>query len=139
MRTSRGGRCRSGHRPKTVTVPVAQLRIDRRLEEALVHGPDPLHLAEVFGLDEKTTTRYANSARVCLVRPQENHPATSHRTHGSTPDIRASNLRVPAEVPSVFANSPGSWEAAPASDLQHVWQLTTAPCARCSLAGNLQQ
>ncbi|WP_413812573.1 hypothetical protein [Streptomyces sp. OE57] len=30
-----------------------QLRVDRRLEEALVRGPDPLHLAEVFGLDEK--------------------------------------------------------------------------------------
>ncbi|MGG8408041.1 hypothetical protein ACM614_16195 [Streptomyces sp. 12297] len=40
-----------------------QLRVDRQLEEALAHGPDPLHLAEVFGLDEKTAIRYANSAR----------------------------------------------------------------------------
>jgi integrase len=31
-----------------------RLRVDRQLEEALTHGPDPLHLAEVFGLDEKT-------------------------------------------------------------------------------------
>ncbi|WP_265737603.1 hypothetical protein [Actinacidiphila soli] len=28
-------------------------RVDRKLEEALTHGPDPLHLAEVFGLDEQ--------------------------------------------------------------------------------------
>lgn len=31
-----------------------RLRVDRQLEEALTHGPDPLHLAEVIGLDEKT-------------------------------------------------------------------------------------
>ncbi|MFD7785467.1 hypothetical protein ACFV4Q_20595 [Streptomyces nojiriensis] len=30
-----------------------RLRVDRQLEEALIHGPDPLRLAEVFGLDEK--------------------------------------------------------------------------------------
>ncbi|MFC4503696.1 MULTISPECIES: hypothetical protein [Streptomyces] len=36
--------------------------MDRQLEEALVHGPDPLHLAEVFGLGERTAIRYANSA-----------------------------------------------------------------------------
>jgi integrase len=43
-----------------------RLRIDRQLEEALVHGPDPLHLAEVFGMDEKTAIRYADSARQLL-------------------------------------------------------------------------
>ncbi|MGW6741393.1 hypothetical protein ACWGDX_11765 [Streptomyces sp. NPDC055025] len=48
-----------------------QLRVDRRLQEALVHGPDPLHLAEVFGLDEKTAIRYANSARALLEQPAE--------------------------------------------------------------------
>ncbi|MEW2490840.1 hypothetical protein AB0915_33300, partial [Streptomyces sp. NPDC048411] len=48
-----------------------QLRVDRQLEEALVHGPDPLHLAEVFGLDEKTAIRYANSARALLEQPVE--------------------------------------------------------------------
>lgn len=31
-----------------------RLRVDPRLEEAMVKGPDPLHLAEVSGLDEKT-------------------------------------------------------------------------------------
>ncbi|MFE3558348.1 hypothetical protein ACFXKW_26330 [Streptomyces sp. NPDC059193] len=48
-----------------------RLRIDRQLEEALTHGPDPLHLAEVFGLDEKTTMRYADSARARLEQAAE--------------------------------------------------------------------
>ncbi|MFJ2420466.1 hypothetical protein [Streptomyces brevispora] len=48
-----------------------RLRVDRRLEEALTHGPDPLHLAEVFGLDEKIAMRYADSARALLERPAE--------------------------------------------------------------------
>jgi hypothetical protein len=42
------------------------LRVDRQLEEALTHGADPLHLALVFGIDEKTAIRYAVSARVLL-------------------------------------------------------------------------
>ncbi|MGW1405393.1 hypothetical protein [Streptomyces sp. NPDC002403] len=46
-------------------------RVDRQLEEALTHGPDPLHLAEVFGLDEKTAMRYADSARRLPERPVE--------------------------------------------------------------------
>ncbi|MFJ9566021.1 hypothetical protein ACIRQQ_39065 [Streptomyces fuscichromogenes] len=44
-----------------------RLRIDRQLEEAMAQGPDPLHLAEVFGLDEKTAMRYADSARQLLL------------------------------------------------------------------------
>jgi hypothetical protein len=40
-----------------------RLRMDRQLEEALTHRADPLHLALVFGIDEKTAIRYANSAR----------------------------------------------------------------------------
>lgn len=43
-----------------------RLRVDRQLEEALTHGPDPLHLAVVFGLNEKTAIRYASSARQLL-------------------------------------------------------------------------
>jgi hypothetical protein len=34
-----------------------RLRVDRQLDEARTHGPDPLHLAAVFGLDEKTAIR----------------------------------------------------------------------------------
>ncbi|WP_413752420.1 hypothetical protein NRF20_09725 [Streptomyces sp. R-74717] len=62
-----------------------RLRVDRQLEEALTHGPDPLHLAEVFGLDETTAIRYAAAARQILERPLEADPATSPRTRGSTP------------------------------------------------------
>lgn len=43
-----------------------RLRVDRQLEEALTHGPDPLHLALVFGIDEKTAIRYAASAQQLL-------------------------------------------------------------------------
>ncbi|MGW2512279.1 hypothetical protein ACWC0A_23355 [Streptomyces scopuliridis] len=77
-----------------------RFRVDRQLEEALVHGPDPLHLAEVFGLDEKTEIRYANSARVLLERPLESDPATSPRTHGSAPGIGGLIPRDPAQQPS---------------------------------------
>jgi integrase len=48
-----------------------RLRVDRQLEEALTRGPDPLHLAEVFGLDEKTAMRYADSARALLHQAAE--------------------------------------------------------------------
>ncbi|WP_328681167.1 hypothetical protein OG905_36300 [Streptomyces sp. NBC_00322] len=51
-----------------------RLRVDRQLEEAMVHGPDPLHLAEVFGLDEKTAMRYADSARALLEQAAETDP-----------------------------------------------------------------
>ncbi|GGP01159.1 hypothetical protein GCM10012280_71460 [Wenjunlia tyrosinilytica] len=67
------------------TATLERLRMDRQLEEALAHGPDPLHLAEVFGLSEKTAIRYANSARALLEQDLESAPATSPRTHGSTP------------------------------------------------------
>jgi hypothetical protein len=43
-----------------------RLRVDRQIDEALTHGPDPLHLAAVFGLDQKTAIRYAASARQLL-------------------------------------------------------------------------
>jgi hypothetical protein len=40
-----------------------RLHADRQLEESLIHGPDPLHLAAVFGVHENTAIRYANAAR----------------------------------------------------------------------------
>jgi hypothetical protein len=49
------------------------LRVDRQLEEALTHGPDPLHLAVVFGLDETTAIRYCQAARQLLQTPAEEH------------------------------------------------------------------
>ncbi|MER6408286.1 hypothetical protein ABT269_33345 [Streptomyces viridosporus] len=54
-----------------------RLRVDRQLEEALTHGPDPLHLAEVFGLDEKTAMRYADSARALLEQAAEHSASPS--------------------------------------------------------------
>lgn len=50
-----------------------RLRVDRQLEEALTHGPDPLHLAAVFGIDQKTAIRYAASARQLLETAAEQH------------------------------------------------------------------
>lgn len=49
------------------------LRVDRQLDEALTHGPDPLHLAVVFGLDETTAVRYSTAARKLLLTPAEQH------------------------------------------------------------------
>lgn len=58
-----------------------RLRVDRQLEEALTNGPDPLHLAAVFGIDQKTAIRYAASARQLLETAAEQHHAAG--THGS--------------------------------------------------------
>jgi hypothetical protein len=60
-----------------------RLRVDRQLEEALTHGPDPLHLAAVFGLDPKTAIRYADNARALLVTTAEERvPASPHEPKG---------------------------------------------------------
>ncbi len=60
-----------------------RLRVDRQLEEALAHGPDPLHLAAVFGLDPKTAIRYAENARLLLTtRADEQDPASSTEPKG---------------------------------------------------------
>lgn len=53
------------------------LRVDRQLDEALAHGPDPLHLAVVFGLDETTAIRYSAAARKILETPAEEHDQPS--------------------------------------------------------------
>ena len=65
-----------GHRSATLRGQAAtleRLRVDRQLEEALTLGPDPLHLAAVFGLDPKTAIRYAENARTLLVTTAEEH------------------------------------------------------------------
>ncbi len=54
-----------------LTATLERLRVDRQLEEALTHGPDPLHLATIFGIDEKTAIRYATTARQLLRTPLE--------------------------------------------------------------------
>jgi len=51
-----------------------RLRVDRQLDEALTCGPDPLHLAAVFGLDDTTAIRYATAARQLLDTAAEHDP-----------------------------------------------------------------
>ena len=48
-----------------------RLRVHRQLDEALARGPDPLHLAAMFGLDPKTAIRYAENARQLLTTAAE--------------------------------------------------------------------
>jgi hypothetical protein len=55
-----------------------RLSADRQLDEALAYGPDPLHLAAVFGLDDKTAIRYAAAARQILESGAERHAAHCH-------------------------------------------------------------
>jgi len=57
------------------TATIERLRIDRQLEEALHHGPDPLHLATIFDLDPKTAIRYSNAARQ-LLEPLDDNTGT---------------------------------------------------------------
>jgi hypothetical protein len=39
-----------------------RMRSDRWLEEALSHGPDPLHLSTVLGISTSAAMRYAQAA-----------------------------------------------------------------------------
>jgi hypothetical protein len=56
---------------RAATATLEALRVDRQLDEALTHRPDPLHLAVVFGLAETTAIRYSNAARQLLQTPAE--------------------------------------------------------------------
>lgn len=58
-----------------LTATLDRLHIDRQLEESLTHGPDPLHLAAVFGISPGTAIRYAAAARELLTTPAELHQA----------------------------------------------------------------
>jgi hypothetical protein len=69
-----------------LTATLERLRADRQLEEALTCGPDPLHLAAVFGVDDTTAIRYATIARQLLETPAEqHHPRELPRTQGPEP------------------------------------------------------
>ncbi|WP_328512752.1 hypothetical protein OG842_43115 (plasmid) [Streptomyces sp. NBC_00376] len=67
---------------RNLTATLERLRVDRQLEEALTHGADPLHLALVFGIDEKTAIRYADSARALLEQTAEHSPSPSGKELG---------------------------------------------------------
>lgn len=67
---------------RNLTANLERLRVDRQFEEALTHGPDPLHLTVMFGVCDKTAIRYAESAKQILTTLLEE---TAQRTQGSTP------------------------------------------------------
>ncbi len=67
------------------TATLERLRVDRQLDEALTRGPDPLHLAAVFGLDDKTAIRYANAAKQIMQTAAERH--ASDPAYGSASSI----------------------------------------------------
>ncbi|MGH3182561.1 MAG: hypothetical protein ACRDOE_11745, partial [Streptosporangiaceae bacterium] len=60
-----------------LTATLEALRAGRQLDEALTHGPDPLYLAVMSGLDETTAIRYANAARHLLTATAEQHDPAS--------------------------------------------------------------
>ena len=62
-----------------------RLRVDRQLQEALARGPDPLHLATMFGLDPKTAIRYAENARQLLITAASEQERTLSRFGGVRP------------------------------------------------------
>ncbi|MGW6456436.1 hypothetical protein ACWF94_10985, partial [Streptomyces sp. NPDC055078] len=68
-----------------------RLRVDRQLEGALTHGPDPLHHAEVFGLDERPRCATRTPHGPCWDRPPP-RPAqrVDREPTGSTVRIRES-------------------------------------------------
>lgn len=70
-----------------LTATLERLHVDRQLEEALAHGPDPLHLTAVFGLSDQTAIRYAAAARQVLQTQAEHHAIVSSAepTDPSTP------------------------------------------------------
>lgn len=59
-----------------------RLRVHRQLDEALTWGPDPLHLAAMFGLDPATAIRYAESARQLLITAAEEQDPGGASTNG---------------------------------------------------------
>jgi integrase len=60
---------------RDIGVSLEQLRVDRQLDEALTAGPDPLHLAAVFGIDDETAIKYAAAARRLLASAAEDQLA----------------------------------------------------------------
>jgi hypothetical protein len=70
-------RCWATEPVRRLTATLERLRVDRQLDETLTHRPDPLHLAAVFGLDDKTAIRSADAARQILETEAERHAIAS--------------------------------------------------------------
>ena len=81
-----------------------RLRVDRQLDEALTHGPDPLHLAAVFGLDERPPSATPPQAGSSWRRtPSSTPPPVRHEPKGPPPALREPRAekseRKPAQPP----------------------------------------
>jgi hypothetical protein len=81
-------------------ISLEQLRVDRQLDEALAAGPDPLHLATVFGIDDTTAIKYAAAARHLLQTAAEHEPQVDHEPSdrnrpatGHTPEFPPKDLQ----------------------------------------------
>ena len=86
--TTRPAQRELAHRTcRGLTATLERLRADRQLEEALTCGPDPLHLAAVFGLDDTTAIRYAAIAASSCKPPPSTQPSQLPRTQGLKPPI----------------------------------------------------
>jgi integrase len=79
-----------------VNATLDRLRSGRQLEEALQHGPDPLHLAAVFGLSHATAIRYAEAVRRILAS-EEAQDAAYDDTERSSPQQQTTNKHVSGE------------------------------------------
>ncbi len=66
-----------------LTATIERLRQDRQLDEALVRGFDPLHLAAVFGVTAPTAIRYAAAARELLQAESADAEAADTACEGS--------------------------------------------------------
>jgi WD40 repeat protein len=69
---------------KGKSATLERLRADRQLQEALAVGPDPLHLASVFGLDPKTAIRYMAFCGASILRTDPDGPPRLISTHSGT-------------------------------------------------------
>jgi hypothetical protein len=69
-----------------------RIRPDRILQEVLVTGADPLHLALVFNIDHTNAMAYANAARNLLSSPagQAPSPAPGRRVDSGRRSLRVS-------------------------------------------------
>lgn len=68
-----------------LTATVERLRIDRKLEEAITCGADPLHLSAMFGITGTNAIRWATNARQLLTDPHTANPPNSIPTRAPTP------------------------------------------------------
>jgi hypothetical protein len=73
-------------------ISLERIRRDRILQEALITGADPLHLALVFNIDHTNAMAYANAARNLLSSPagQAPSPAPGRRVDSGRRSLRVS-------------------------------------------------